>query len=327
MNVLSELAIVAIGRNEGQRLVRCLKSALAEAAVVVYVDSGSTDTSVDKARCLGALVVDLDLSIPFTAARARNAGFQRLKEEHPEIRFIQFVDGDCEIQPGWLERGVTFLQENDRVAAVAGRRRELFPERSVYNYLTDLEWEVAAGPCEYFGGDVLIRMKALERVRGYREDLIAGEEPELSLRLRRDGWNLFILDAEMTLHDADMHNFRQWWRRMKRSGYAYAQGAHLHGRESERHWVWQTAQAWIWVPLPLLLCLAACWSIGPLGLLVLLIYPLQVLRLYLKLPAPFKRKALQAISLTLVRFPEFSGQIEYLKNMLQGRAGRIIEYK
>ena len=55
-----------------------------------------------------------------------------------------------------------------------------------------------------FGGIVMLRAKAVEEVGGYREDLIAGEEPELSVRLRRTGWRIWRLDAEMTMHDAGM---------------------------------------------------------------------------------------------------------------------------
>ena len=64
------IGVVAIGRNEGDRLRVCLTSALRDSNHVVYVDSGSTDGSVAMVRELGATVVELDLSIPFTAARA-----------------------------------------------------------------------------------------------------------------------------------------------------------------------------------------------------------------------------------------------------------------
>lgn len=71
--------VVVIGRNEGERLRQCLRSLL-PTVVAVYVDSGSTDGSAKWARDNGAEVVDLDASVPFTAARVRNAGFQRLPE-------------------------------------------------------------------------------------------------------------------------------------------------------------------------------------------------------------------------------------------------------
>ena len=118
------LGVVVIGRNEGERLVRCLRSLHGRAAALVYVDSGSSDGSVARARELGAEVVLLPADVPFTAARARNAGWMRLQELAPTTRFVQFVDGDCEIVSGWIERALTELSSDEKLAAVCGRRRE-----------------------------------------------------------------------------------------------------------------------------------------------------------------------------------------------------------
>ena len=93
---MTDLGVVVIGRNEGERLLRCLRSVAGRAGAVVYVDSGSTDGSVEAARALGAEVVLLDPAVPFTAARARNAGLERLVELRPVVERVQFVDGDCE---------------------------------------------------------------------------------------------------------------------------------------------------------------------------------------------------------------------------------------
>ena len=43
------------------------------------------------------------------------------------------------------------------------------------------------GPGTPLGGDVVMRTAALAAAGGYRDSLIAGEEPELALRLRRAG--------------------------------------------------------------------------------------------------------------------------------------------
>jgi GT2 family glycosyltransferase len=200
----ADVGVVAIGRNEGERLKRCLRSVLDQARRVVYVDSGSTDGSVEFARSLGVEVVELDMDRPFTMARGRNAGFERLLERDPAIRFVQFVDGDCEVCPGWIERARSALLERPEVAAVSGRRREIDPGASIYNRLTDQEWDMPIGEVRQCGGDVMIRAEALEAVGGYNEAMIAGEEPELSVRLRRAGGVIRRLDAEMTLHDAAM---------------------------------------------------------------------------------------------------------------------------
>src|SRR5215468_9607318 len=97
-----KFGVVAIGRNEGERLRKCLVSLSSVAATaVVYVDSGSTDGSPHLARRQGVEVIDLSLGAPFTAARARNAGFKRLKEISPDLAYVQFVDGDCQLAQSW----------------------------------------------------------------------------------------------------------------------------------------------------------------------------------------------------------------------------------
>src|SRR5687767_980137 len=147
-----QLGVVVIGRNEGERLKRCLASVLPHASVVVYVDSGSTDGSVDYARAQGVHVVDLDMKLPFTAARARNVGFRRMRELAPAARHVLFIDGDCEMRDSWPAAATAFLEGNPVVAAVCGRRRERFPERSIYNRLCDIEWDAPVGEVRSCGG-------------------------------------------------------------------------------------------------------------------------------------------------------------------------------
>ena len=114
-----------------------------------------------------------------------------------------------------------------------------------------------------------MRVKALEAVGGFREDLIAGEEPELCVRLRAKGWRIWRLDSDMALHDAAMNRFAQWWQRNMRSGYSFAQGAYLHGALPERHFVWESLRPWFWgICLPLA-CLLAGLMFGFWGWAVL----------------------------------------------------------
>ena len=136
---------------------------------MVYVDSDSTDDSVAFARSIGADVIELDRSKPFTAARGRNAGWRHLRATYPHLAFVQFVDGDCEVIDGWLDIAVKALLEDPRLAAVCGRRRERYPERSVYNRACDIEWDTELGEAMEFGGEVMMRFEALEAVDGYEE--------------------------------------------------------------------------------------------------------------------------------------------------------------
>ena len=216
---MTALGIVAIGRNEGERLRICLESALAVQAPVVYVDSGSSDGSVALAHKLGVSVLRLDPSRPFTAGRARREGFQKLLEEHRDLAEVFFVDGDCEVVSGWLETAQRFFRERPEVGAVCGRRRERFPQRSMFNRICDFEWSAPAGACLSVGGDSLFRVSAYLEAGEFNPRVPAGEEPELCLRLRAAGWLVWRLDEDMTTHDAAMIHWSQWWKRNERTGY------------------------------------------------------------------------------------------------------------
>jgi glycosyltransferase involved in cell wall biosynthesis len=318
--------LVAIGRNEGLRLKQCLDSIRAD-TVVIYVDSGSTDGSPFLARAHGATVVNLDVQIPFTAARARNEGFSCLIETAPDVDYVQFVDGDCELVETWPEQALSFLASHPAVAAVSGRRRERFPTRSIYNQLCEWEWNGPIGEVRFCGGDVMVRVPAFKAVGGYRADLIAGEEPELCVRLRKAGWKIWRLEDEMTIHDAAMTRFGQWWRRAVRGGYAFAQGTDLHGAEPERHWTWESRRAWIWGMFIPVACTSTGLLLGGWAWALWLIFPLQVIRQMARTTGTLRQRALIAGFQLLARFAEASGQFRFLLDRLSRRHGGLIEYK
>lgn len=217
---MPQIGIIAIGRNEGERLRKCLTSIVGRGWPVIYVDSASTDGSPAIAREMGAEVVDLDMSIPFSAARARNEGMAKLLAVAPDVTCVQMVDGDCEVVAGWIERAKAELDANPKIAVVCGRRRERFPEASIYNRIADVEWNSPIGEARSCGGDAMFRVSAFQEAGGYDNSVVAGEEPELCQRLREKGWKVFRIDAEMTIHDSAMTRFAQWWKRSVRSGYA-----------------------------------------------------------------------------------------------------------
>ncbi|MFN4156884.1 MAG: glycosyltransferase family 2 protein [Gemmobacter sp.] len=315
---------VVIGRNEGARLVACLASLAGQVRRVVYVDSGSHDGSVAAARAAGAVVVALDIGAPFTAARARNAGLAVLADEGAE--FVQFVDGDCEVVHGWVATALAFVAAHPGAVVVCGRRRERFPEASVWNRLADREWDTPVGRARACGGDALMRRAAVEAVGGYRDDLIAGEEPELCLRLIRAGGEVWRIDAEMTRHDAGMTRMGQWWRRSRRAGHAFAEGASLHGAGPERHWVAETRRALVWgLGVPGAALVAGI--VHPAGLLVLLAWPLQVIRLGWRWRAEERAGWEAALFTVLGKVAEAQGVLGFHLARLRGLRRGLIEYR
>jgi len=324
--ILNNIGVVAIGRNEGERLIDCLASARSDVRDIVYVDSGSTDGSIVAAEQIGAFVVALDLSRPFTAARARNEGFVALKALRPDVRFVQFVDGDCTLAREWLDKALAFMEQREDVAIVCGRRRERHPAASVYNELCDLEWDTPIGEASACGGDALVRVKAFEAVGGFRSQLIAGEEPELCVRLREIGWRIWRLDAEMTFHDAAMRRFGQWWVRAVRCGHAYAEVSRLHRTSPVGIWRRETARAVFWGGLlPIAICLAAMVHVVALG--GALAYFLQVCRIAFAREPISSHSWVYAVFVMLAKFAEVQGILTFYRRQWHRQASTLIEYK
>lgn len=331
------VGFVVIGRNEGERLKRCLWS-IPQGYRVVYVDSGSSDDSVAFAKSTGSTVVELDTSCGFTAARARNAGWRQLLKDEPKIDLVQFVDGDCEVAAGWLAAATAAIDVEPHVAVVFGRRRERFPERSVYNKMCDDEWNAPLGIVDACGGDALFRASALHAAGGYSDDLIAGEEPDLCLRLSRDGWHVRRIDAEMTLHDANIHSFRSWWRRTQRAGFAFAEHVWRHGSQAFPQWRRALARIVFWglaLPTLALLTTALLMLFAPQfsGLAVaafLSLYIIQFLRISWRKYRSghgVRFSLLYAGLLVLGKFSEAVGALQCWSANKFKRRKALIEYK
>lgn len=328
---MNSIGVVVIGRNEGNRLKNCLLSVISESQTVVYVDSGSTDGSVELAISLGVNVVELDLSVPFTAARARNAGFKYLLQMEHKVDFVQFVDGDCLVAQGWFEKATEVLNAKPEVVVVCGRRREEFPANSVYNRLCDIEWDTQVGEAKACGGDAMMRVSALKQVEGFNPTLIAGEEPELCVRLRQAGGKIMRIDAEMTLHDAQIMHLKQWWKRSIRNGHAYAEGALMHGQPPEKHWVKESRRIWVWALILPFVAIASAWMTKGISIILLLFaYGLLSYRVYryAKTKEITSSDALlYSLFCVLDKFPGLIGQIQFHLSRLLGKKRTIMEYK
>jgi GT2 family glycosyltransferase len=329
-----DTGIVAIGRNEGERLRHCLESSVPQARHVVYVDSGSTDGSLEMARELGATVVELDKAQPFTAARARNAGFEALEAQAARrgtpLQCVQFVDGDCELEFDWMGRAREAMDSETDVVVVCGRRAERYPEHSVYNLLCDMEWDTPIGEALECGGDALMRVDAFRGVGGFSPDLIAGEEPELCGRLRQAGGRVLRIDAPMTLHDARIDSLSQWWTRNVRDGHARAESAAGQDPDVAKRAARFSGSVMFW-GLILPLAIGTSFVLAPVtGLLLLALYPLQVTRIALGRPAPRFSDADQwryAVACLIGKIPNMQGQLRFWLGRITGRRSTLIEYK
>ena len=328
----SQVGIVVIGRNEGERLRACLESLKATRLPVVYVDSGSTDDSIKLAEEYNAVVVELDSSACFTAARARNAGYLKMSALQPDTSLIQFIDGDCTLAPGWISACKQAFEKNTKLGAVIGHLQEKNPELTPYNKLCALEWRSPAGKItEYgnFGGIAMIRTNVLNELGGYNPNVIAGEDSELAVRINLDGYHIEKIDHEMATHDADITYFSQWWKRAVRAGHAIGQRSHLNGDTEAKDNVREKKSTYFWgLILPLVILLGLIPSKG-LSLLLLGGYVFLGYRIYKfreKLGDTPKEAALYARYTLLAKF---ANAIGLLKFQINRRAGKynIIEYK
>jgi glycosyltransferase involved in cell wall biosynthesis len=333
------LGIVAIGRNEGERLKACLSSLPISTNRVVYVDSGSSDGSVELAHRLAVDVVELDMSIPFSAGRARNEGVLRLLLLEPELRYIQFLDGDCILDQDWLKKGITFLESNLDFAIACGRRRERYPDASIYNRVIDMEWDTPIGETPSCGGDFMVRADVFRKLGGFDPSVVAGEEPEMCSRLRQLGWRIMRLDAEMTVHDSAMTRLSQWWKRSLRTGYGgldvYQRCANDEPRpfkkiiDSSRYWV---------VGWPTLMIVSSLlgYALGGgsgffLGLAIAVsVLPAQILRMALKRfrsGLPLFDAVAYSLLIMIAKVPEFLGQLRFFRERFNGIEASIIEHR
>lgn len=333
---LNQLGAVVIGRNEGDRFKRCLRSLKAVTDKIVYVDSGSTDGSPEFASGIGVEVVSLDMSRPFSAGRARNEGFAHLLHVYPEVRWVQFVDGDCELLQPWVSVAVDFLAANDGYAVACGRRLEKFPDASMYNQLCHIEWNTPVGEAKACGGDFIARTDAFQDVDGFNPSVIAGEEPEMCFRLRSRGYKIMRLEQDMTLHDAQMTSVKQWWLRAKRCGHAYAQGANLHGDSEELYYRREVRSALLWgciipiapiIGLVLVILGAPIWVFGgsliPGAVLAAKIFKYARTKMRLRLKTAFLFSGFVAMA----KLPELVGVLTFKSRARSHRDMEIIEYK
>jgi len=317
-------AIIVIGRNEAANLAACLDSvASLGARCILYVDSGSTDGSPALARAKAVRVIDLAPDRPFSAARARNEGASAALSD-PAVTALHFIDGDCRLHPDWLSAATAFMDRAAPLAAICGMLTERHPERSAYNRLCQREWALPPGPTDACGGIALFRAAAFRAAQGFDPTLIAGEEPDLCLRLRRMGWRIERLDLPMADHDAAMTRFSQFWHRSRRAGHAFAEGSWRHRHGPERHWQRETRRALLWgatLPAGILALLPVSPTIAA---LLVLAYPAQVLRLAAR--DGFTRNGIEAaLLLTIAKFAEAQGALAFhLRRLLGARTDRAV---
>jgi glycosyltransferase involved in cell wall biosynthesis len=330
MSEPSKVAIVFIGRNEEQHLYNALQSAISLGHPIVYVDSGSTDRSLEIAVTFDIEIVHLEK--PYSVSRARNAGIRYLQEFHPSVEFIQLVDADCTLYSGWIALAHEYLVHHPQTALVRGQRHEVDPDISWLHILLGIEWELSLHGDEAAGGDMLLRSQAFTAVGGFAEYLPSGgEDLELGFRLKQLGWQMVALRADMTSHHGHLKSWRDWWRRSIRSGYAYANVADIYKRTPQKYWLRPTLSNFVWgCLLPLMALIFAPLTQGKSILLAATLYLVLWIRVYYsirRLGYRMKQAIIYASTTVFGKLPMSFGLVLYLRDKIQQHDHHLIEYK
>jgi GT2 family glycosyltransferase len=321
--------VVVIGRNESPRLARALAAVEPLKATTVYVDSGSSDGSAEIAERAGVHVLRL-VQGPFTAARGRREGFDFITARMPGIEHVQFIDGDCAIDEGWFDDGLKFLDEHPECGAVVGRLREEHAGRSLLIRVVEVEWDLPEGDTDVIGGISLMRASALRQVGNWRIDLVAGEELDLSSRLRAAGFGLHRLARDMCRHDIGITRLGEFWKRSVRTGHSYAQLAVVQRRNGPKRWMKRTLGhlAYGLVIPPAMAVAAVFWWPGV--LLGAAVYLLLIARLAMwrlgrgdELDVALTYAAITAVC----KIAAGIGALKYFAGRLTGKEATIFEYK
>lgn len=305
----SRIGVVVIGRNEAMRLPATLRALTLTGLPMIYVDSRSSDNSIEVARGLGVKTLVLSPDKSINASSARNTGMQWLLERYPDLQYVQFVDGDTAISLEWLPAAILRLETQPTVGFVCGQLREKDRDNNIYRRLCDMEWRWDAtddAEPSRLGGMGLMRVAAFKQSGGYDETLVAGADPELYGRLVKQGWRLQVLPVMMGLHDSGMVAFKQWWTRCVKAGYGFAKGY------ANGSWRKDVRSAIFWACLlPVFTLLATLLPFGGyIALFLLASYPLNTLRIWFgKAKHEFSAadRYLYANALMLMKFAQMWG--------------------
>ncbi|HOO47108.1 MAG TPA: glycosyltransferase [Deltaproteobacteria bacterium] len=325
----NRISVVIIGLNVEDSIGQCIASVLdadypSKLLEIIYVDGGSMDRSVEIAGGFERVrVIELRDTHP-TPGRGRNAGLHAARYD-----IVQFLDADTTVYPGWFKKALPCLEGT--VAAVTGRVVERDPERNIFHVIGNMEWSISAGrkglefkegPCPVFGGIVLVRKDAIIQAGTYDESLVAGEDPDLSYRVRKNGWSIYRVSSNMVDHDLNMNTLGQYLKRSLRSGHAYAEIGMRYMREKERFFLRQLVRICLGATLPAV-CLVLFMLLGRIRLgaalaVMIAFRPFSKIFAFSSSSGSLKRAALYCAHLSFVVYPQFTGVLMYLMTCATG---------
>ena len=192
------ISVIVIGKNEGSQLDTCLTHAKRALRMLsyelIYVDSRSTDDSVAIAKAHGARCFMLE-DAHTTAGLGRYVGTQAARGE-----YLLFLDGDMQLQPGFVDHAMMKMAENGYDGA-SGIREDHYMKNGALlstneNYFGCIHERIVPE----FGGAIFLKADALKACGSWSPDTIACEEAELHARLIAAGSKIVELPVPMIIH-------------------------------------------------------------------------------------------------------------------------------
>jgi len=214
------VSIIIIGKNEESNLGNCFRSVLemdypADRFEVIYVDTGSTDRSLEIARKSNVRAVEEHAQFP-SPGLARNRGIQEAQYD-----IIHFIDGDMTIDSGYLRKAVSFL-DTDRIACVIGNVSERRSDRSFLARVLNYPWSIRrSGFVEAPGAGGTFLKGVLQMINGYNPLILKGQETELGYRIRQKGYRIYKIEHTMGVHHYGINNLCDLAKRSYLMGISY----------------------------------------------------------------------------------------------------------
>ncbi|MGM0589762.1 MAG: glycosyltransferase family 2 protein [Bacteroidota bacterium] len=212
------VSIIIIGKNEGDKLRKCIKSVEKVLNThknnikieAIYVDSKSTDGSVDVARNSRNIRVYQNTG-ETNAAIARNIGARVAKGN-----ILFFVDGDMEIESNFLDHVLTSKNElkynfvtghiKDYIYDYKGNNLDI--KGRTYDKIIPANIE----NIKSCGGVFIISRALWESIGGMRTKYKRGQDLDFSMRLNEEGYTM-IRYPELIVkhHTIEYKNIKRMW--------------------------------------------------------------------------------------------------------------------
>jgi len=199
------ISFIIISRNEEKRIQECLESVIEcsmgyKNSEIILVDSYSTDKTIEIAKSYPIKIIQLKSNWPLSPAAGLNMGFLHSKGD-----YLCFIGGDMLLDAGWLKEALSYLKKDD-VAGVSGKIINRFEDdcSSLVTRRMNKSYEILkVGEVNVLGGPGMFKRNIMVDVGCYHPFLRAGEEAELSYRIRAKGYKLFRLPFTMVIHRSE----------------------------------------------------------------------------------------------------------------------------